>query len=216
MNKLFILLLSLYVNITFTQDYQLADQYRDEIKQLAGNPVIQASFDYIRSLEDQTQSDHVALTEIEAPPFKEEKRAKIFRDMLAAIGADTIWIDEVGNVLALIKGTEGNRTVCLDAHLDTVFPEGTDVHVKIKNDTLYAPGIGDDTRGLAMLLTIIKTLHAQKIKMQDDVLIIASVGEEGLGDLRELSDQHGRGILPDGDGDEDADQGRTTRRCEVV
>ena len=75
---------------------------------------------------------------------------------------DTVWIDSEGNVLGLLKGSQGGRTVALDAHLDTVFPEGTDVKVRIQNDTLYAPGIGDDTRGLSMLLTILETLKTEK------------------------------------------------------
>ena len=58
---------------------------------------------------------------------------------------DSVWIDKEGNVLGLFKGRKGERTVALDAHLDTVFPEGTDVKVRVKNDTLFAPGIGDDT-----------------------------------------------------------------------
>jgi acetylornithine deacetylase/succinyl-diaminopimelate desuccinylase-like protein len=68
--------------------------------------------------------------------------------------------------------------------LDTVFPEGTDVKVKIKNDTLYAPGIGDDTRGLTMLLTLLETLKTNQIQPKHNVLFVGSVGEEGLGDLR--------------------------------
>ena len=78
--------------------------------------------------------------------------------MIEEIGIDSVWIDLEGNVVGLLKGQEGTRTVGLDAHLDTVFPEGTDVKVRIKNDTLYAPGIADDSRGLSMLLTILKTI----------------------------------------------------------
>jgi acetylornithine deacetylase/succinyl-diaminopimelate desuccinylase-like protein len=72
----------------------------------------------------------------------------------------------------------------LDAHLDTVFPEGTDVKVRVKNDTLFAPGIGDDTRALSMLLTIIESMKATNIQPKDNILFVGTVGEEGLGDLR--------------------------------
>ena len=115
-------------------------------------------------------------------------------EMLQVTGITDVRIDAVGNVIGRLTGTEGERTVALDAHLDTVFPKGTDVKVKIKNDTLFAPGIGDDTRGLAMLLTIAKTIQDEEIKFRDDVLIIASVGEEGLGDLRGVKHLFG----PDG------------------
>jgi len=100
------------------------------------------------------------------------------------LGMDSVWIDEVGNVLGLLEGTQGKRTVALDAHLDTVFPEGTEVKVRIQNDTLYAPGIGDDTRGLSMLLTILETIKTEQIQPKDNLLFVGSVGEEGLGDLR--------------------------------
>ena len=131
-----------------------------------------------------TRGDHITLTEVPAPPFKEDKRAEVFASMLRDLKLDSIWIDEVGNVLGLIHGTRRNRVVALDAHLDTVFPEGTDVKVEIRGDTLYAPGIGDDTRGLAMLLSVVRALNASKIQIESDVLLVGSVGEEGLGDLR--------------------------------
>jgi tripeptide aminopeptidase len=124
------------------------------------------------------------LNEIPAPPFKEEKRAAKFLEMLRAIGVDSVWIDEVGNVLGLVKGKSGKKTVLLEAHLDTVFPEGTDVTVKHHGDTLVAPGIGDDTRGLAVVLAVLKTMKATKIKTEGDIIFAGTVGEEGLGDLR--------------------------------
>jgi acetylornithine deacetylase/succinyl-diaminopimelate desuccinylase-like protein len=93
-------------------------------------------------------------------------------------------MDSLGNVLALRKGTSGKRTVVLDAHLDTVFPEGTDVAVKQKGDTLFAPGIADDTHGLIALLTVLKAMEKSNLRTADDVLFVASLGEEGLGDLR--------------------------------
>ncbi len=99
-------------------------------------------------------------------------------------GADKVWIDSIGNVLALRYGKKATRTIILDAHLDTVFPEGTDVMVKHHGDTLYAPGISDDTRGLTVILAVLRSLEKAKIETTDDLLFMASVGEEGLGDLR--------------------------------
>lgn len=114
----------------------------------------------------------------------EEKRAARFKQMLEEAGADKVWIDEVGNVLALRKGKGIGKTIALDAHLDTVFPEETDVTVKMKGDTMFAPGIGDDTRGLVMVLTALRAMNKAEIKTTADVLFIGTVGEEGLGDLR--------------------------------
>lgn len=191
MSLMKLIIITLLTSMTFSllhaqneEDYIIEDRYRNEIKSLIDDPIIESAFEYILSLEETTQRNHITLTEIEAPPFKEEKRARAFKKMLADIGLDNVTIDQVGNVIGLIKGRKGDRTVALDAHLDTVFPEGTDVKVKIKNDTLFAPGIGDDTRGLAMVLTIVKTLIDKKIQLDDDLLIVGTVGEEGLGDLR--------------------------------
>lgn len=160
------------------------DIYKSQIKSLVNKDAIKMAFDYIKEDSEQTLAEHIYLTEIPAPPFKENKRAIAFSQMLSNLELDSVWIDQVGNVIGLIKGTRRKKIVALDGHLDTVFPEGTDVTVNIKNDTLYAPGIGDDTRALAMMTTIIRTLKATKTKLKHDVLIIGSVGEEGLGDLR--------------------------------
>jgi acetylornithine deacetylase/succinyl-diaminopimelate desuccinylase-like protein len=104
--------------------------------------------------------------------------------MLETAKADKVWIDSLGNVLALRKGTKSTRTVVLDAHLDTVFPEGTDVTVKQKSDTLFAPGIADDTRGLIAILTVLKAMEKVNLRTNDNVLFVGTLGEEGLGDLR--------------------------------
>ncbi len=131
-----------------------------------------------------TRSEHILLNEIPAPPFKEERRAEQFLKMLQEIGVDSAWIDQEGNVVALRRGKLGSRTIALDAHLDTVFPEGTEVTVSTNQDTLFAPGIGDDTRGLAMVLAVLRALNQAAISTKADVLFIGTVGEEGLGDLR--------------------------------
>ena len=145
---------------------------------------VKKAFQLIESQKDRTLADHILLTEIEAPPFKEEKRAAQFFKMMKTIGVDSIWKDEVGNVLALRKGKKGGKVIALDAHLDTVFPEGTDVKVKLRGDTIYAPGVSDDTRGLAMLIRVLSAMNEAKILTEADVLFVGSVGEEGLGDLR--------------------------------
>lgn len=159
-------------------------RYRQEIEQLTKQKKIQTAFASIVEQNKRNRDELILLTEIPAPPFKEEKRAAQFAAMLKEAGADSVWTDKVGNVLALRKGKNRNRCVALDGHLDTVFPAETDVRVKHKGDTLYAPGIGDDTRGLVMVLSVLRALEAAQLETQADVLFIGSVGEEGLGDLR--------------------------------
>lgn len=158
--------------------------YQKEIKKLARNKKVKKAFEFIRSDEKRTLREHVYLTEIPAPPFKEDKRAEAFMEMLVTLEADSAWIDKMGNVLCLVKGRNKHKTVCIDGHLDTVFPEGTDVQVKIRGDTLFALGIADDTRSLAMIICLIRALEYSDISTEADLLFVGSVGEEGLGDLR--------------------------------
>jgi tripeptide aminopeptidase len=87
-------------------------------------------------------------------------------------------------VLGLRRGVGGGDVIVLSAHLDTVFPEGTDVTVRQRGDTLYAPGIADDTRGLAAVLAILRALNHAEVRTAGDILFVGTVGEEGQGDLR--------------------------------
>jgi tripeptide aminopeptidase len=162
----------------------IGPKYQNELNELSKNKQIQVAFQSIVAQNKQNIDELIMLTEIPAPPFKEDKRAARFMQLLKDAGVDSIWIDKVGNVIALRKGKDSKRTVVLDAHTDTVFPEGTDVKVKFKGDTLCAPGIGDDTRGLVMVASILRAMNAAKIQTQADILFVGTVGEEGLGDLR--------------------------------
>jgi acetylornithine deacetylase/succinyl-diaminopimelate desuccinylase-like protein len=162
---------------------QTAD-YDREMRDLSARPEIQKAFQIIVELEPRTEKDLIELTEIPAPPFQEEKRAARYAELLREAGAPDVEIDGVGNVLARLRGTEGNDTVAVVAHLDTVFPEGTDVTVRREGNRLIAPGIGDDTRGLALMITVVRAMLRAGVKTRGDVLFVASVGEEGLGDLR--------------------------------
>ncbi len=145
---------------------------------------MQQAFRAIDELRDRTRADHIMLTEIPAPPFNEQARAERYAELLREAGADSVWIDAEGNVLALRRGTEGGNTIVLSGHLDTVFPEGTDVTVRVSGDTLFAPGVGDDTRGLIVVLTVLRTMEAAALETRGDILFVGTVGEEGLGDLR--------------------------------
>ena len=159
-------------------------RYEDQIRALAKRPAVQTAFQAILALEPQTHQNLITLNEIPAPPFQEAQRAARYAGMMREAGADSVWIDEVGNVIARRKGRAGKKTVVLEAHLDTVFPAGTDVKVKQRGDTLFAPGIGDDTRGLAMVLAVLQAMEKAGLETDGDVLFIGTVGEEGLGDLR--------------------------------
>ena len=157
----------------------------DEVRNIMANTSVQDAFEYLDSHDTETLETLITLTEIPAPPFAEKERALAFLEMLNLAGIDTSYIDEVGNVIALRKGSSQNPTsLVISGHLDTVFPEGTNVQVRQSGDTLRAPGIGDDTRGLAALLAILRALNANNIETEQNILFVGTVGEEGLGDLR--------------------------------
>jgi acetylornithine deacetylase/succinyl-diaminopimelate desuccinylase-like protein len=134
---------------------------------------------------DRIVQDVITLTEIPAPPFKEAERAKAYAAMLKAHGLADVEIDAEGNASGLRRGTDSKAPLLvIAAHLDTVFPEGTDTKVKREGDRLSAPGIGDDTCSLAVLLGFIRALDRAGIKTKNDILFMGNVGEEGPGDLR--------------------------------
>lgn len=170
--------------VSLAQTPTVEQQYVDEIERLTSDPRVQEAFRVIEELEPQTSEEHIMLTQIPAPPFQEEVRGAQFLEMLREAGADSTFVDEEGNVIAVRRGTTSATTMVLSGHLDTVFPEGTDVTVQVRGDTLYAPGIGDDTRGLMVVLTVLRAMEAADLRTEGDIWFVGTVGEEGLGDLR--------------------------------
>ncbi len=158
-------------------------QYKRQVETLSKEPAVQKAFDYIWQIEPETIQDMITLTEIPSPTFEEREKGLVFADMLKKAGADSVWMDEVGNVIGKRKGTKSEKAIVVEGHLDTVFPLETDVKVKQKGDTLFAPGISDDNRGLAMVLALLKTMQNQNIRTEQDIWFTGTVGEEGLGDL---------------------------------
>jgi tripeptide aminopeptidase len=145
----------------------------------------------IKTLEDikaddaRTFVEQKRITEIPAPPYKEKVRAEYYLKRFHELGFKDAAIDNEGNVIGLRKGSGGGRPkLVVSAHLDTVFPEGTDVSVKEKDGVILAPGIGDDSRGLAALLSLIKSINANDIATVGDIMFVGTVGEEELGNLR--------------------------------
>ena len=161
-----------------------ASEAREAVSTIAADPSVRAALEHVVAMEDQLIADLIELTEIPAPPFGEEKRGKRFAAMLAEAGLGDVSIDEVGNVIGRRPGRSGERVIAFSGHLDTVFPIETDVTVRVEGDRYIAPGIGDNTRGLVVILGILRAMEQAGIETDADVLFIGNVGEEGLGDLR--------------------------------
>ncbi len=152
--------------------------------QLMAAPQIQKLLEAVKADHERSIEDLKMLTEIEAPPFKEQKRAEAFLARLKALGLADAKIDAEGNAIGIRKGSGNGPKLIISAHLDTVFPAGTDVKVKERDGKLHAPGISDDTRGLAVLLSWLKVLNDNKIRTVGDLVFVGNVGEEELGNLR--------------------------------
>lgn len=152
--------------------------------QLGAHAPVKQALEFIKAEDERTLKDQIELTEIPAPPFKESVRAAEYQKRLKALGLADARIDAEGNVIAVRKGTGRGPVLVVSAHLDTVFPEGTDVKVKVKDNKYHAPGIYDDGRGLASLLTVVRALDQAKIRTVGDIVFVGTVGEEELGDLR--------------------------------
>jgi acetylornithine deacetylase/succinyl-diaminopimelate desuccinylase-like protein len=145
---------------------------------------VRAALDVLRTDNGWTLDQQASLCEIPAPPFGEAVRAAEYRRRLEQLGVRDARIDAEGNVIARRPGTGGGETVLLSAHLDTVFPEGTDVSVTREGTTLRGPGIGDDCRGLAVVLAVARALERAQLRTRGDLLLVGTVGEEGPGNLR--------------------------------
>jgi acetylornithine deacetylase/succinyl-diaminopimelate desuccinylase-like protein len=148
------------------------------------NPRLRAALDTIKAQEAWTVDQQISLCEIPSPPFKEATRAAEYRRRLQALGMTNVRIDSVGNVIAERRGIGGGPTVLIEGHLDTVFPEGTSVKVKRSGTLLAGPGIGDDCRGLAVVLSVVRAFQRAKVQTAGTIYFVGDVGEEGQGNLR--------------------------------
>ena len=154
------------------------------IATLMSDPAVKAALAAVKPNEPHTIDDQIRICEIPAPPFKETARAQAMKLRFEQAGLKNVRIDRVGNVLGDRPGNSPRPRVVMAAHLDTVFPEGTNVKVRRDGTILHGPGLGDDCRGLAALVAIARALNDANVRTPGSITFVADVGEEGLGDLR--------------------------------
>lgn len=155
-----------------------------DVANLRARPDVAALMDSLRARNAWTLAQQVALCEIPAPPFKETARGLAYRDLFQRAGLANVRVDAVGNVIGERRGTGDGPTVVIAGHLDTVFPEGTDVRVRRDGTRYTGRGIQDDCRGLAVVLAVAHGLQASTIQTAGTVIFVGNVGEEGPGNLR--------------------------------
>lgn len=142
----------------------LNERILSEVRALYEEPDVARALDVAREEAPFAVEEQISLCEIPAPTFEEEARALEVEKRLRAYGLTDVWRDEIGNVIGRRPGTGEGPVLALVAHLDTVFPAGTDCTVKREGDTLRAPGIGDNASGLRSLLQILRCLTAGNIE----------------------------------------------------
>ena len=150
---------------------------------LPDNARVRAALDWFTPNISWVNDQQVRITEIPAPPFQEAQRAAAVKELLAETGLPA-HIDKTGNVIGELRGENEKEIVVISAHLDTVFPPGTDVKVHRDASHMTAPGISDNGSGLAALLALASAVQFAHLKPQRTVLFVGDVGEEGEGNLR--------------------------------
>jgi acetylornithine deacetylase/succinyl-diaminopimelate desuccinylase-like protein len=151
---------------------------------LLQDAALKAAVDRTKRDEPRVLEEQVRLCEVPAPPFKEARRAEVFRQAFQSLGLRNVRIDSVGNVIGERPGLEARPHLVFSAHLDTVFPEETRVQTSRSGAILKGPGISDDCRGLAVLLGVIRAMNESGVQTPGTISFVGTVGEEGLGDLR--------------------------------
>jgi acetylornithine deacetylase/succinyl-diaminopimelate desuccinylase-like protein len=150
---------------------------------LSDNPRVRAALDWFTPNISWINDQQARLTEIPAPPFQEAPRAAALKELLAEAGL-SVQIDKTGNVIGELRGVNEKEIVIVSAHLDTVFPAGTEVKVHREGSRMTAPGISDNGTGVAALLALARGVHFARLKPQRTILFVGDVGEEGEGNLR--------------------------------
>ena len=145
--------------------------------ELMSQPAIRAAFDAIKRNEPALLDLQARVCEIPAPPFKEEARGREFERLFKEAGLKDVRIDRAGNVLGTRPGKTARPNLVIAAHLDTVFPEGTNVKVTREGGVMKGPGIGDDCRGLAVLLGVIRALNEARLETPGTITFVVSVRE---------------------------------------
>jgi acetylornithine deacetylase/succinyl-diaminopimelate desuccinylase-like protein len=146
-------------------------------------PVVQQALEALAD-PDPIVATAIAVQQVPAPTFDEGARATLVFERLAALGLSDVRRDDMHNVYARRPGRSNRPAVLVSAHLDTVFPHGTNLQIRHQGERIYGPGLGDNSTGVAGLLHLATIMQQFDLPNQGDVWFVANIGEEGLGDLR--------------------------------
>ncbi len=171
-------------------EYRVSENVENKLRALTAMPEVRAALEFLKNDQARSIEEQIEFAKIEAPSHHEEARAKRFAEKLRALTEDPVVIDEKYNVESIPPEKDG-KTFLLEAHLDTVFPFGTVTDVLRDGDELRAPGIYDNARGIACLLSALRALRASGLRLKNRLIVAGTTREEeDLAGMRELLARH--------------------------
>lgn len=164
----------------------LSEAVRAKVERIYAMPAVQGAMKQALDEAEFAKAEQIRISEIPSPTFKEEVRAQEIARLMREYGLTDVVIDPIGNVVGRRPGRMGGKgpVLALGAHMDTVFPEGTDVRVRQEGNVYYGPGLGDNASNLRSIMQILRCLRDNAIETEGDLLFVGTVGEEGNGDIR--------------------------------
>lgn len=165
-------------------EYKVSEQVRQKFDALVKDEKVQKALKFMEEDQDAVIDRQIELTLIPAPTYHEQKKAERMLEMFKEEGLSDCHIDEYGNCVGIRKGTGGGKTTLVEGHMDTVFALDTELKIVWEDGFIKCPGIVDDTRGCAAVLSTIRALNAAGIQTKGDIHFVGTVQEEGTGALK--------------------------------
>ena len=152
--------------------YQVSDKVQGSFNTLVADANVQKALKFMEDDQNVVVEKQVELTLIPAPTGHEEKKAQRMLEMFKEEGLTDCHIDEYGNCVGIRKGTGGGKTTLIEGHMDTVFALDTKLEDIREDGYIKIPGISDDTRGCAVVLSTIRALNAANIQTKGDLSVL--------------------------------------------
>ena len=165
-------------------DYKISQKTEEIMATLTGLDVVKKGLEFLEADHPKATEEQLELVVIKAPTFFERERAERYAEKMKELGLSDVHIDKHCNVIGVKKGCGDGPAIVIEGHLDTVFPFEVEINPVIKDGKIYAPGIGDDTRGLAAVLSVVRAFNALNIPHMGDIYFAGMASEEGMGGLR--------------------------------
>lgn len=163
---------------------EIEEAMLERVRGLAARDDVARAMSICKEQVAEAMAEQVKIAEIESPTFAEKVRGEAVMELMRSYGLTDVVMDPSGNVVGRRPGTGSGPTLAIAAHLDTVFPAGTDLKVRREGNLYYGPGIGDNASGIRSMLQVLRALEGAGIRTEGDILFVGTVGEEGNGDIR--------------------------------